>query len=254
VAAAILLSLAVAAAAQAAPPAPRLVLEQSLHGEVVCTSTEATCGAVDLYGSDGSRDTTPIEPGDHRTTTVQLRNAGDIAASGLDVSAAACANRPLDGGAAVADLCGTVTVAVACEGGGRTFGLGPQTLTRFGQDGSHTLAAPLAAGEATTCQFDLRYPADAPAIGQALQAVQPVTWTLVAPEPLSPSPSLSPSVPLPGGSAPASAPPSRGPLAFTGGGAVPFALAGVALLVVGAVLHRLSRRHGRDGALNLPPA
>ncbi|HEY7073163.1 MAG TPA: hypothetical protein VH479_23760 [Acidimicrobiales bacterium] len=248
-AATVLLALAVAAAAQAVPDDPStLVLEQSLDGAVVCVSPDAACSAIDLYGPAGIPNTAPVHPGDRFATTVQLRNAGNIAASGLALSPAGCENRPLDGATAVADLCGTVTVTVGCEAGGgagtgtggTTFGSGPQTLAAFGQDGTHTVSPPLGPGEAVTCMFTTAYPADGPPIEQAVRAVQPVTWTLVAPEPPARSPS---------GGAEAAGRPGSGPLAFTGGDALPLTLAGVALLAVGGALHRRSRRLRRAVAL-----
>lgn len=247
-----LLALSVAAAAQAQTAAPSLVLEQSSNGEVTCVSPAATCSAVNLYGRDGSIDTPPVFPGDQLTTTVQLRNAGNLAASGLHLAAGACENEPVDGGGAVlADLCATVTVAVECGTDGTTVSLEPQTLVGFGQAGSRTVAAPLAAGAVATCRFTVTYPADAPASPQALQAVQPVTWTLMAPDAPTPGPSPSPAPPDAGGTSPGPATPPGGALAFTGGNALALALAGLVLLVLGGVLHRASR--GRDGGVAVPP-
>jgi hypothetical protein len=252
----ILLALSVTAAAQTESTNPTLVLEQLLNGEVACVSADATCSAVDLYGRQGNRNTGPINPGDRLSTTVQLRNAGNITASGLHLSADACQNQALDGGTALADLCDTVTVAVDCAADGTTFSLEPQTLGSFGQD-AHTVAAPLAPGASATCRFDVAYPTDRPAITERLRAVQPVTWTLMAPDVPGPGPGpgqepgpgqgrgLEPAPGPSGGVTPEPAPPSRGPLAFTGGDALLLSLAGLALLIVGAVLHRLSRHHGR---------
>ncbi|MDD9371576.1 MAG: hypothetical protein PV358_15770, partial [Acidimicrobiales bacterium] len=232
-----LLALSVAAAAQAQTAAPSLVLEQSSNGEVTCVSPSATCSAVNLYGRDGSTNTPPVFPGDQLTTTVQLRNAGNLAASGLHLAAGACENEPVDGGGAVlADLCATVTVAVECGTDGTTVSLEPQTLVGFGQAGSRTVAAPLAAGAVATCRFTVTYPADAPASPQALQAVQPVTWTLMAPD--APTPGPSPAPPDAGGTSPGPATPPGGALAFTGGNALALALAGMVLLFLGGVLHR----------------
>ena len=242
VVAALLLLLSVAAAAQVEPPDSPLVLQQLLGGEVTCVSTEATCTLVNLFGQDGAPSTGPIRPGDQLDTTVQLRNAGTIAASGLDLVAGPCQTEPLSGEVALADLCATITVALDCTAGDATFSLEPQTLTSFGQGVSHSVAAPLAAGASATCQFTITYPADAPPATQELRAVQPATWTLVAPDAPSPTPS-DPG----GGASPAPAVPPRGPLAFTGADALPLVLAGVALLVAGGVLYRF-RRHDRGAA------
>lgn len=249
-AAAVLLALsvgsvdAVAGPVQADPPSGSLVLEQSLDGQTTCVSPDATCSVVNLYAQDGDPSPPPIDRGAQRTTTVQLRNAGSVTASGLDLSPAACRNQPLHGGTAGADLCATVTVAVDCATGGSPFSLGPQTLTSFGQEGTRTVTAGLAPGASATCRFTVAYPLDAPLITEALRAVQPVTWTLTAGETPPPSDGVAPGPSTPG----------RGPLALTGVDVLPLVLAGVALLAAGGLALRWSRRRRGDAAGSLPPA
>jgi LPXTG-motif cell wall-anchored protein len=236
-AALILISLSGAATAQNEPPPPALVLEELVDGEVRCISTGPECTDVNLYGQDARPDMPPIVPGEVRTTIVQLRNAGDIAASSLDLTPGTCRNEPLDGRPLLTDLCATVTVAIACSMDGTTFSFGPQTLAAFGEGGSRQVIPGLAAGSSATCEFTVTYPPGAPVI-QAIRAVQPITKTLTAPEP-RPEPPAPPGPPAP--PAPTPVPPP-GVLPVTGSNSLLPALAGLALVLAGGVVHRLSRR------------
>jgi hypothetical protein len=238
VAAALLLGLSLAysvtAAAQTNPPGTILVLEELVKSDVRCTSSSAVCTGVNLYGGSGDTDPPQLHPGDQLTTSVQLRNAGTIAA-GLDLSPGACRQETSSGGTAAADLCGTVTVAVACvTPDGSVFASGPRTLTRFGQDGPLMVTAGLDPGASTMCDFTVTYPADAPPATRAHRAWQPVTWTLLATEAVvagsdTERPPAAPAVAPP-------AAPRGGTLPVTGGAGLPLALAGLALSVAGAVL------------------
>jgi hypothetical protein len=228
------LSFSVTAAAQTNPADTMLVLEQLVNGDVRCTSTGAVCSGVDLYGQDGNGGTL-VHPGDQLTTTVQLRNASIIASAGLDLSPGACRNQTLSGGTADADLCATVTVAVACASpGGPTFVSGPQPLTGFGQDGARTVTPGLAAGASTMCEFTVIYPADAPPTTWGLRAVQPITWTLMAPDIAVAASDIERAPTAPAGGAAGGA--AGGTLPVTGGAVLPLALAGLVLAVAGAVL------------------
>lgn len=197
-----------AAAARTDPPAPSLVLQQLLNGQVQCTSPDATCTVVNLYGPDGSPNPPLMFPGDQRMTTVQLRNAGTVPSSGLVVSAGACTNQPLSGGADGGDLCPVLTVAIACTTGSMTFSFGPETLTRFGQAGVLTINNGLAVGQAATCTFTTTYPATAPSFAQVLRVIQPVAWTITAEAPPPPPP---PTTTPPTTAPPTTAPPTTAP-------------------------------------------
>jgi hypothetical protein len=225
------------------------VLQQLLNGQVQCVSTNATCSVVNLYGNNGASPN-PVAPGDVRTTTVQLLNAGTTAASGLTMTPGACQNQALATGVPTGDLCGILTVTISCTTGNSTFSYGPQTLTTFGEQGTQTVNNGLAAGASSTCQFTVTYPAD-PSSGAASDpgttlGVQPITWTLTANEATTPTPPpTTPATPgAPAGVAPGPATPSAvpGPLAVTGSYALALALVGLALLVIGRVLSRMSRR------------
>jgi hypothetical protein len=239
---------AVAASAGTGPSSSSLVLQQLLNGQVQCVSTNATCSVVNLYGNNGVSPN-PVAPGDVRTTTVQLLNAGNLAASSLTLSPGSCQNHALSGGIAAGDLCGTVTVAIFCTTGAATFSYGPQTLTTFGQQGVHTVNSGLAAGASSTCRFTVTYPGGA-TFPPATLAVQPVTWTLTANEAPTPTPAPPTTPGAPAGVAPGAAAPSSvpGPLAVTGSDELVLALAGFALLVVGRVLSRLARRRDHKDA------
>ena len=154
-----------------------------------------------------------------------------------------CQNQGPNGvGAPGGDLCGTVTVMVTCRTGGTTFSFGPMTLTAFAESGTHTVVGGLAAGVAARCTFTVTYAADAPSV-LSTRALQPVTWTLTAEE--IPS-TTTPSPPSPGDEAAA---PGPGPLAFTGGDALPLVLTGLALLLLGGLLFSISRRHASGTAV-----
>jgi hypothetical protein len=237
VAAAALLALSISVAAATAgndPPSSPLVLQQLLNGQVQCTSPDATCTVVDLYGQDGNPNSPNLNPkGETRTTTVQLLNAGTTAASDLTLTPAACANENL-GGVPV-DLCSTISAAVSCSTGGSKIALGPQSLTVFGERGPQIVNTGLAPGASTTCTFTVSFPPGSPAALLSARAVQPITWALLSNETQTPTPSA----PAPGVSAPSALP---GPLAVTGSNPIVLALLGLVLLVTGRVLSRAARR------------
>jgi hypothetical protein len=236
-AAAALLALSISVAAVTAgndPPSSPLVLEQLLNGQVQCTSPDATCTVVDLYGQNGNPNSPNLNPnGETRTTTVQLLNAGSIAASELILTPGTCANEALS--RVPVDLCSTVSVAVSCTTGGSNISLGPQSLTAFSELGPQIVDSGLASGASTTCTFTVSFPPGSPAALQSTRAEQPDTWTLVSNETVTPTPSG----PAPGPSAPGAVP---GPLAVTGSNPIVLALLGLALLVTGRVLVRAVRR------------
>jgi LPXTG-motif cell wall-anchored protein len=233
-----LLFLAVGEMATAAlgAPANSLVLQQLLNGQVRCVSPDSTC-TVNLYGPNGVLPPPLIHPGSQNTTTVQLRNAGTLAADSLVVSPSLCQNRTLAGGSG-GDLCGTLTVQILCTnaGGATLLSFGPQTLTRFGQAGTHRLTNALAPGTSATCHFTVTYPAASPVI-IGMEAEQPVSWTLTAAQAAPPttSPSAPAPTPAPGAAAP-------GPLPRTGAETIALALAGLVLLAVGWALFWVARR------------
>jgi hypothetical protein len=257
VAAAMLLALsvsAVAASAGTGSSSSSLVLQQLLNGQVQCVSPDATCSVVNLYGNDGVSPN-PVAPGDVRTTTVQLLNAGTLAASSLTMTPGACQNQTLVAGVPTGDLCGTLTVTISCTTGNSTFSYGPQTLTTFGEQGTHTIETGLAPGASSTCRFTVTYPAGADIAAASVAGMtlgtQAITWTLTANEAPTPTPSPpttpgAPAAVTPGPAAPSTVP---GPLAVTGSYPLALALAGLALLVVGRVLSRLSRRRDHHSAV-----
>ena len=271
VAGAVLLALgAVRSEAQPEPP-PTLVLEQLLDGQVECVSPEAQC-LLNLYSQGGAPGPSFITPGEQHVTTVDLRNAGNLTASSLEMAAGTCRNEDTSGvGTPDGDLCGTVTVAVLCTSGATTFSYGPTTLPEFAESGTHTIVGGLAPGAAARCTFTVGYPADAPYFFFT-RAVQPVTWTMTAAEvppttpptttapttgppttappptasPTTGPPSVAPPGPparpaVPAAPAPGATPRQPGALAFTGGDALPLALAGLALLLIGGLLYWWSR-------------
>jgi hypothetical protein len=252
VAGAILLSLgAVAGAAPTAPSAP-LVLEQSVNGQVQCVSPDGSCVVANLYGPAGSPQPPMMFPGDQFVTTVQLRNVGTLPSSNLLLSAGACQNQAMSGVGQAPDLCGTVTVSIACTSGGGTFSFGPVTLPDFAQAGTLTVDDGLAVGQAATCRFTTTYPEAPTTLSEAARAVQSLTWAITAdePPPTTPPPHTS----RPSGST-ATTPPGPGALAFTGGDALPLVLAGLALLLLGGLLLWRSRPGGlRPEGPGPPPA
>jgi hypothetical protein len=242
------LSLAIGAAAQTAPSSSPLMLQLLVGGRVRCDSPGGTCAVVNLYGQDGDPDTSPMHPGDRFTTTVELRNGSDRDVTDLDLSPGPCRTEALNGATATADLCTTVTVAVACDLGGTSIAFGPETLLRFAQVGGGRAATGLAAGDSATCGFAVTYPADAPPVTEAVRAVQPVTWTLVAEEPPTPSPSPSVAV------SPSAVERADGLLPVTGGDVRLLVLSGLALAVAGRVVERRRRPAPTTGpAPGTPP-
>jgi|GEM_PF-7083753 len=260
--AAILLALsaaAVASAAASSDPPSTLVLQQSLNGHVECVSPDATCIQVNLYGQNGDPNLTFIDPGEQHVATVDLTNAGTLAATSLTVTAGDCTSR----------LCDTVEVSILCTtGGAETFSLGPMTLNQFGDSGTHVVSNGLAPGNSSTCTFTTEYPLHAPLILGA-RSVQPVTWTLTAAEVPPPTTTIPPATTTPAppttkvnGPPPTApptskvngpsvvAPPVAGPpsppgaLAMTGTDALALAIAGMALLAIGGLLLWMSRRRG----------
>ncbi|MBO0731601.1 MAG: LPXTG cell wall anchor domain-containing protein, partial [Acidimicrobiaceae bacterium] len=264
-----------------------LVLQQSLNGHVQCVSPDATCTIVNLYGQGGDPGPSFITPGEQHVTTVDLTNAGTLAASSLTVVAGSCTSQ----------LCETVTVTILCTTGGTaSFSFGPATLTAFGASGTHLVANGLAAGASSTCTFTVEYPANAPFIAPA-RSVQPVTWTLTAPEvpptttipppttipptttvpppttvppattippattsPAPPPPSTVPPAPPttkvsgpPAVPPPVVGPPAPPSLAVTGTDALVMAIAGLVLLAIGAFLLWLSRRRDEGHGVDSPP-
>jgi hypothetical protein len=148
-----------------------------------------TCSTVNKNGQTGAV-ATPMAPGDVRTTTVRMENTatGPGALDGaLTLTPAACSQAPpVDpvGPPIVGDLCGTVTVAVACAGTGvPPFDLTARTLTNF-NTGAPTAPAPpyvvatLAPTQYVDCSFTTTLPGTAtdPSL-QGIITSQPMTWT-----------------------------------------------------------------------------
>ena len=148
-----------------------------------------TCSTVNKNGETGAV-ATPMAPGDVRTTTVRMQNTGTGpgALDGeLTLSPAACSQAlPADpvGPPIVGDLCGTVTVALACAGVSvPPFDLTARTLTNF-NTGTPTPPAPpyvvatLAPGQYVDCTFTTTLPSSAtdPSL-QGIITSQPMTWT-----------------------------------------------------------------------------
>jgi predicted ribosomally synthesized peptide with SipW-like signal peptide len=149
-----------------------------------------TCATVNKNGEAGAA-AVPMAPGDIRTTTVRMANTA-AAPNGLTgqltLTPAACTQTPLVdpvGPPVVGDLCGVVTVAVACAGLAPVvpFTLPERTLTNF-NTGAPTpppppyLIATLAPGEYTDCTFTTTLPAsvtDPSLLG--ITTSQPMTWT-----------------------------------------------------------------------------
>jgi hypothetical protein len=147
------------------------------------------CSEINKNGQTGAT-AAPMAPGDVVNTTVRMENTatGPGALSGtLTLAPAACSQAPpVDpvGPPVVGDLCGTVTVAVACAGVGvPAFDLTARTLTNF-NTGTPTPPAPpyvvgvLAPGQFVDCTFTTALPATAtdPSL-QGIITSQPMTWT-----------------------------------------------------------------------------
>jgi LPXTG-motif cell wall-anchored protein len=248
-AATILLCLSIGASASAArtDPASSLVLQESLNGLTQCVSPDATCTTPNLYAQNGAPGPSSIAPGQHHATTVELRNAGNITASNLDLLPGSCHNYTVNGGPPTSDLCGTVDLVVACTTGGTTNALGPTTLTNFGEIGTQALTRALAPGASTTCTFTETYPAHTPAPSAGTGADQPVTWLLTAgdipPQANTPRPGEVSGQPAPGNSlGPAQVAPQSGLLPSTGTGALSITIVGSVLLATGGVMFWWSRR------------
>src|SRR3954454_17579743 len=124
-----------------------------------------TCATVNKNGATGAA-ATPMAPGDIRTTTVRMANTA-TAPNGLDgqltLTPAPCTQAPPVGAGppVVSDLCGVVTVAVACAGPAPVlpFTLAATTLTAFNTGAVPPyLIATLAPGEYTDCTFTTTLP------------------------------------------------------------------------------------------------
>jgi len=250
-----LLCISIGASASAArtDPASSLVIQQTLNGLTECVSPDATCTTPNLYAQNGDPGPSPIAPGQHHATTVELRNAGNVTASSLDLSPGSCHNYAVTGSRPPSDLCDTVDVAVACTTEGTTYTFGPATLTNFGEAGTQALNRGLAPGASTTCTFMETYPANKPALTAGTGADQPVTWTLTAgeipPPATTPRPGATPGPPEPSASqGPALVAPFSGPLPSTGTGSLALAMVGSVMLATGGAMLRWSRRRDHHTA------
>jgi hypothetical protein len=250
VAGAILVALGAVAFAVPPDPPSALILEESLNGQVQCASPDASC-TLNLYAADGAPGQSLIAPGQQHVTTVDLRNAGTLAATDLTMAAGPCQNQgPAGIGEPRGDLCSTATVTVTCTTAGTTFSYGPTTLTAFAAAGIATIVSGLASGASTRCTFTVTYPLDAPTV-LSTRALQPITFTLTAPEP---SPTTTPpttAIAVAGADQArppsASASPGRGALPVTGDQALLQAFTGLALLILGGLLLGCSRPLDRTG-------
>src|SRR4051794_40130183 len=90
--------LALGAVAFAVPPDPpsALILEESHDGAVRCFSPDASC-TLNYYADDAAPGRSVIAPGQQHVTTVDLRNAGTLAATDLTMIAGPCQNQGPDG-------------------------------------------------------------------------------------------------------------------------------------------------------------
>jgi hypothetical protein len=247
VAGAILVALGAVAFAVPPDPPSALILEESHNGSVRCFSPDASC-TLNYYAIDGAPGQSVIAPGQQHVTTVDLRNAGTLAATDLTMIAGPCQNQGPDGiGEPGGDLCSVATVTVTCTTEGPTFSYGPATLTDFATTGAATIVSGLASGASARCTFTVTHPVDGPTV-LSTRALQPVTFTLSAaePPPTTTPPTTAEAVAGAGDVPPPSpgAAPGRGALPVTGDQALLLALTGLALLTLGGLLLGLSRSPG----------
>jgi hypothetical protein len=168
-----------------APPGPQNPCATVRDGET------AVCSTVNKFGADGSTTVTPMGPGDTRTTTVRIsNNSGPSGFSGaVTLTADPCTqtpaiNNPLPNGLAAGDLCGTMTVQVACvltppptppTPGSVT--IGPETLTGLVNGGVQPILTIPAAGF-VDCTFTTQLPVTAATNLQDIGASQRLIWTI----------------------------------------------------------------------------
>ena len=156
--------------------AASLVLQESGPNSAVCNSTDGggggnsyTCSTIDKYGGTAS----PLNPGDHQSVTVTLKNTGTTTGS-LTLAPGTCV-KSVGSPTATVDICDVATVTIACTAPSALDTTGtPVALSSFGNQ----TVATLDAGDSTDCTFDVAMPATASAQIGGQVATQPLVWTL----------------------------------------------------------------------------
>ncbi len=141
------------------------------------SSNEYTCTTINKYGGTGVG-TTPLSPGQSRSTTVTMANVG-TGAGALTLKADACSS---SGGitTGATDLCGELQITVTCASTAVYPATGTATLTAFGTAASASTVGPLAKDATVDCTFKVTLPADASPTYAGQTASQQLNWTLTA--------------------------------------------------------------------------
>lgn len=154
---------------------------QETSGSFTCNSTDggsistnsATCATINKYGGTA----TALAPGGSQTTSVTIKNTGNITANAFTLTPGACtqSNLGTPNGTAT-DLCSQITLLV--KSGANTIYSG--TLAAFTAP-VNLVTAPggstVAAGASVVYTFQVTLPASAGNTYQGLQVSQPLTWS-----------------------------------------------------------------------------
>jgi len=152
---------------------------QEVSGANTCNSTDggsistnsATCATINKYGGTAA----PLVPGGTQTTTVTVKNTGNVTANAFTLTPSACtqSNLGTPNGTAT-DLCSQITLNITS--GATTVYNG--TLTAFSAPVNlvTVLGSTVAANATVSFSFQVTLASGAGNTYQGLQVSQPLTW------------------------------------------------------------------------------